>query len=446
LQEADDRRTSADSTKPVASVAVVRFRAATIAFTLLVAACGDGSADEPAATSTAAPVVTSAPTTTTAPTITTSANPAPPTTAEPLVEPPPGEYKLWNGLEYGFAVSVPDEWAILGEVSEATRAQIIGVMGVQVTNERIATRMVVAANPTSNGEGLFVAAVPPTAGLGDYDEFDELSNLDDEGLRRVEAMFDTGGEAREITARLTQTSQGHIALVVSLRQFGLFFEMITITPADGAAWTLVGFFDEDLHASGAGEVILDSFVVTSEPLFPEPRPANDELIEAVAGRPTIEGDSLPAFVHGAATDEGIGLTAPTVVGTDSFGTPVAIEHDGTPKAIMLLAHWCSHCQNEVPAVQAWLDATGGVPGVEIIAVITSYVPDRGNWPPQDWLEREKWTPNVIYDDAVSSIYRAYGTGPFPYWVFLNGDGTVALRAAGEMGVETLELILDGLAG
>ena len=39
---------------------------------------------------------------------------------------------------------------------------------------------------------------------------------------------------------------------------------------------------------------------------------------------------------------------------DFEGDAVAITNDGRPKIILLFAHWCPHCQNEVPVVTEWL--------------------------------------------------------------------------------------------
>lgn len=160
-----------------------------------------------------------------------------------------------------------------------------------------------------------------------------------------------------------------------------------------------------------------------------------------AGEPTVEGDSLPFFQSGA-PDEAIGQVAPTVTGDDWEGNAVEIDHgDGTPTAVVFLAHWCQFCQAEVPKVQSWLDAGGGVPGVEFVSVATSINSARSNYPPSEWLEREGWTAPVIRDDAGGAIHSAYGAGGFPYWVFLNSDGTVAARVSGQLGIADLEGIL-----
>ena len=51
---------------------------------------------------------------------------------------------------------------------------------------------------------------------------------------------------------------------------------------------------------------------------------------------------------------------------------------------------------------------------------------------------------MIRDDQQNSTLNAYGSGGFPYWVFTNADGTVALRTAGQLTIVQLEEILAGL--
>ncbi len=167
------------------------------------------------------------------------------------------------------------------------------------------------------------------------------------------------------------------------------------------------------------------------------------------GEPAVTGEALPAMAPGQAVVDGDpanGQVAPEVTGQDFDDSAVSIAHDGTPKAIVFLAHWCVHCQAEVPRVQEWLDSGGGVEGVELISVTTSANSGQPNWPPSSWLDREGWTSPNIRDDQGSSALRAYGGSSFPYWVFLNGDGTVALRVAGQTDIATLESIMTNLAG
>jgi thiol-disulfide isomerase/thioredoxin len=134
-----------------------------------------------------------------------------------------------------------------------------------------------------------------------------------------------------------------------------------------------------------------------------------------------------------------------VTGHDFDGGTVSIGGEGTPTAIIFLAHWCSHCQAEVPLVQSWLDSGGGVEGVDFVSVTTSSSSGAQNWPPSEWLEREGWSAPNIRDDQTNSVLNAYGGSSFPYWVFLDGDGNVALRLAGEIDIATLELAMNNLA-
>jgi thiol-disulfide isomerase/thioredoxin len=162
------------------------------------------------------------------------------------------------------------------------------------------------------------------------------------------------------------------------------------------------------------------------------------------GTPSVAGDSL-ADHDPEATDPEVGATAPTATGADFTGTPVSIEHDGRPKALLFVAHWCPVCQDELPEVQDLVDA-GAVPdGVDVIAVATGTNATATNYPPSSWFTREGWTEPVLVDDAGGSVARAYGLTRYPFWVFLEGDGTVVARVAGLLPTETITQVLDSLA-
>lgn len=165
------------------------------------------------------------------------------------------------------------------------------------------------------------------------------------------------------------------------------------------------------------------------------------------GEVSIDGDALPPWEGNASVveaDSAFGVVAPEATGEDFDGSTVSISHDGTPKAVVFLAHWCSHCRAEVPRVQAWLDSTGGVPGVEVMSVTTAASSGQPNWPPSSWLATENWTSPNIRDDSDRTLLNAYGGTSFPYWVFLNGDGSVAYRLSGETDVQTLQTIMQTL--
>ncbi len=162
------------------------------------------------------------------------------------------------------------------------------------------------------------------------------------------------------------------------------------------------------------------------------------------GEPEVTGQLSFMPPDSAVDVTATGETAPTVIGQNFEGEEVRIENDGRAKAIALLAHWCPHCQNEVPAVQDWIDSGGGVEGVDLYSISTAMESTRDNFPASGWLEREGWTAPVIRDDSNNTVHTAYGAGGFPFWVFVNSDGSVALRVAGSTSVENIEAIMQDL--
>ncbi len=156
------------------------------------------------------------------------------------------------------------------------------------------------------------------------------------------------------------------------------------------------------------------------------------------------GEPLAAFSD-PTTDSALGLVAPEVTSVNFEGEPVSITHDGTPKMILFLAHWCAHCRAEVPALQEWINENGVPAGVDFVSVATSISEVRPNYPPNAWLEEEGWTQRVVMDDAASTIAGIYGLQSFPYYVMLDGDGNVIQRLAGEQDPATVGIFLNALA-
>jgi thiol-disulfide isomerase/thioredoxin len=171
---------------------------------------------------------------------------------------------------------------------------------------------------------------------------------------------------------------------------------------------------------------------------------DEPAVPGEIGEVVVIGEDLPAVLPGE--DTAIGMRAPDIQGFGFDGTPVAIDNgDRIPKAIVFLAHWCPHCQAEVPRVQEWLDGGGGVDGVEIVSVATAVSPGQSNYPPSEWLDREGWTAPVLRDDEEGTSHQAYGFGGFPFWVFVDVDGRVVRRSEGELDIEVLEQFLREIA-
>jgi thiol-disulfide isomerase/thioredoxin len=165
---------------------------------------------------------------------------------------------------------------------------------------------------------------------------------------------------------------------------------------------------------------------------------------------TISGEDLPPFeTSGLPTpdqDPAFGMTAPKLVGQSFDESEVVIDpEDGKPKVVVFLAHWCPHCQAEVPKIQQWIDDGNQPEGVEIIAVSTAVDDTKNNYPPSQWLDREGWTPDVMLDDDGSSALASYGQGGFPYFVMIGADGKVVQRGSGELPEAEWDAAVNALA-
>ena len=196
-------------------------------------------------------------------------------------------------------------------------------------------------------------------------------------------------------------------------------------------------------ATTAGGNTLETLPPTStEPPPTTVPPTTVDVVAAQYGTPEISGDPLPPV--GGTPDPAAGLPSPVVVGADYDGNRSSIGDTGNKQAVLFVAHWCGHCQNELPEIVGWLDETGGVDGVDFVLVTVAVDPNRPNFPPSDWIRQEGWSEPILLDDDNSSAFRMFGGSAIPFWVFLNADGTVATRVEGAMGGTELEAVLSGL--
>lgn len=159
----------------------------------------------------------------------------------------------------------------------------------------------------------------------------------------------------------------------------------------------------------------------------------------------VTGQALPAYPDSGGTDPAVGEAIPTLDGVTFDNSPLSIGPSDGPMLVIFLAHWCPHCQAEVPRIQDWLDAGGLPTGVKLVSVVTSTSSTRPNYPPSAWLKRENWSPPVLVDDADSTALQAFGMNSFPAFVFVGGNGQVVARTTGEIAIDQLQAGVEQLA-
>ena len=145
-------------------------------------------------------------------------------------------------------------------------------------------------------------------------------------------------------------------------------------------------------------------------------------------------------------DPAVGEAAPELDGLTFTGEDITVGGAADqPSLVVFLAHWCPHCQAEVPRLVEWR-ADGTIPDdIRMVAVATSTDEAQPNYPPQEWLEDEAWPDDILVDSEDGAAATAYGLSSFPYVVAIDADGNVAARGAGELdqqGIEELVAALD----
>jgi cytochrome c biogenesis protein CcmG/thiol:disulfide interchange protein DsbE len=163
----------------------------------------------------------------------------------------------------------------------------------------------------------------------------------------------------------------------------------------------------------------------------------------------VTGTALPADPdQSGPSDPAIGKTPPTLVGQSLFdGSPLSITPGGgSPQLVVFVAHWCPHCQREVPLLVQWMSSAQKPADLKVVAVSTAYNQSTVNSPASAWLEREKWPTPVLADSDDDAAGQAYGLMWFPYLVVLGPDGTVKGRAHGELTADQLTQFVNGALG
>ena len=167
---------------------------------------------------------------------------------------------------------------------------------------------------------------------------------------------------------------------------------------------------------------------------------------SAGGTSTGPGEYQPVAYIGAALtpledpsdDAARGEIAPTLTGYTFDGTPFDLAPTGAPTLVVFLAHWCPHCNAEIPRLIEW-KASGKMPAdLNIVGVSTAARNDQPNFPPSKWVVDMKWPWAVMADSEAQDAAVAYGVSGYPGLILLDGEGKVLARRSGEVGVTELD--------
>lgn len=159
---------------------------------------------------------------------------------------------------------------------------------------------------------------------------------------------------------------------------------------------------------------------------------------------TITGDALPPVVD-PIEDPAIGRVAPSVDGLGFDSSPVSIAHDGRPQVLLFVAHWCPHCRDEVAELSPWFSENPPPDSLKVVTIATGSNAQRPNFPPSEWLKGADWPLPVLVDTQGNDVGTAYGLTAFPYWVVLEGDGSLLARTAGSLPLANVEALFNRLS-
>ncbi len=197
-----------------------------------------------------------------------------------------------------------------------------------------------------------------------------------------------------------------------------------------------GPIDARVLFGGLAGVIVAAFALAILLTSSDPKEAGTGLVVETADV-SLSGDPLPAY-SAEGSDRALGQELPSIKGQDFTGRRVSITDDGRPKVVVFLAHWCPHCQAEVPVLQQWFDSGATHGDLDVYSIVTATDPAKPNYPPSDWLGAEGWTARVLLDDESSSAATFAGVTSYPFFVFVDAEGRVQQRAAGELPVAAIE--------
>jgi thiol-disulfide isomerase/thioredoxin len=163
----------------------------------------------------------------------------------------------------------------------------------------------------------------------------------------------------------------------------------------------------------------------------------------------VTGDALPPLGTVVDADPALGMATPVVEGATFDGNAMTIGGaTDAPTLYVFLAHWCPHCNDEIPELIELRNRDGLPEGMNVVGISTAVDNTAPNYPPSEWIVDREWPSEwpVLADSAESTAFVVNGGGGFPYLMVADADGNVLARDSGTKSAEELATwINDALA-
>jgi thiol-disulfide isomerase/thioredoxin len=162
----------------------------------------------------------------------------------------------------------------------------------------------------------------------------------------------------------------------------------------------------------------------------------------------VTGTKLDPYDAAKKPDPAVGKDAPVLEGKNFQGEPITVDAKKNGATMLVfLAHWCPHCNREVPRLNDWKHSGQVPPDLDVIGVATAVSPTSVNYPPGQWFSSKGWEWPVLVDqskgDGAAGVGAdAYGATGWPYIVIVGADGKVKVRVSGEIEISELQKIVD----
>jgi len=168
------------------------------------------------------------------------------------------------------------------------------------------------------------------------------------------------------------------------------------------------------------------------------QPVNGDAVAAAEYQLVQAQGGMLLALEDPDNDPARGKIAPVLNGFGFDGAPLTIAPTGKPMLVVFLAHWCPHCNAEVPRLIEWKNSGSMPADMEVFGVSTGARNDAPNWPPSQWVVDKGWPWPVMADSEDQGAALAFGVSGYPGLILLDGNGKVLARRSGEASIDELK--------